>query len=198
VLTVVGGDCSVEIAPVSYLNRRYAGDLALVWLDAHADLNTPASSPSGTLHGMPLRVLLGDGDSDILGQAFSKLDPRQVVLAGVRAFDPPERAYVEAQGLMHLTADAFARDPDELIGAIRARGYRHIYVHLDFDVLDPTTFTSTEWPTPGGLTPDALGRVLVALQGAFDVVGLGATEYFPQRDEDLQTAYTLLLTAAPR
>jgi arginase len=171
------------------------GDLAVVWLDAHADLNTPTSSPSGTLHGMGLRVLLGEADPDILGQAFSTLDPQQVLLAGVRAVDPPERVYIQAQGLMHLGVEALTRDPQDLIEIVRARGYRHVYVHLDLDVLDPSTFASLGWPTPDGLRIDALRQVLVALRPAFDVTGVCMTEYLPQRDEDVGIACTLLLAA---
>src|SRR5690606_19982841 len=66
----IGGDCGIEVIPVAYLNSRY-DDFALIWLDGHADLNTPESSPSGTFHGMPLRVLMGDGDPE-----FTALVPK--------------------------------------------------------------------------------------------------------------------------
>ena len=56
-----GGTCACELAPIAYLNQKYGGDLAVFWFDAHGDLNTPESSPSGRLHGMPLRTLLGKG-----------------------------------------------------------------------------------------------------------------------------------------
>ena len=61
-LFTVGGTCGMEVVPISYLNRRHDSNLTVIWFDAHADMNTPASSPSATFHGMPLRVLLGEGD----------------------------------------------------------------------------------------------------------------------------------------
>ena len=83
-IMVIGGDCGIELAPVSFMNKRHEGDLALVWLDAHADLNTPASSPSKHFHGMPLRALCGEGERSILDHCFSILSPDQVILAGTR------------------------------------------------------------------------------------------------------------------
>ena len=61
-ILTVGGDCGVEVAPISFLNHRYDQSITVIWLDAHGDLNTPMLSPSGHFHGMPLRVLMGDGD----------------------------------------------------------------------------------------------------------------------------------------
>ncbi len=74
---VIGGDCGVELAPVSFMNHLHRGNLALVWLDAHADLNTPGSSPSKHFHGMPLRTLCGEGEQTILDHCFSFLSPNR-------------------------------------------------------------------------------------------------------------------------
>lgn len=68
---LIGGDCGIEVAPVSFLNRKYRGDLAVLWLDAHGDMNSPSTSATGNFHGMPLRLLLGDGDVALLGHCFS-------------------------------------------------------------------------------------------------------------------------------
>ena len=91
----IGGGCDVEISPVSYLNRKLEGDLTVLWIDAHGDLNTPESSPSKNFHGMPLRVLLGEGDPGTLAAAFSALCPEQMVMIGQRDLDEPEREYIE-------------------------------------------------------------------------------------------------------
>lgn len=60
-ISTIGGDCAIELMPVSYLNKINQEDICIIWIDAHADLNTPESSPSKTFHGMPLRTLLGEG-----------------------------------------------------------------------------------------------------------------------------------------
>ena len=74
-----GGDCGVEVVPVARASRLWPG-LAIVWFDAHADLNTPASSPSGHFHGMPVRTLLGDGPPELLQLLPSRLEPSQLAL----------------------------------------------------------------------------------------------------------------------
>ncbi len=94
-ILTIGGDCGVEIAPVSFLNQKYAKDLAVIWLDAHGDLNTPMTSPSGHFHGMPLRVLLGEGDPRMIRDAFSVIHPDQVFFIGVRDLDCPEKAFIQ-------------------------------------------------------------------------------------------------------
>ena len=84
-LVTIGGDCGVDAAPITYLNKVYK-DLAVVWIDAHADLNTPESSPSKSFHGMVLRAILGEGDTVILEKLPSRVFPDAVFL------DPSEFA----------------------------------------------------------------------------------------------------------
>jgi arginase len=69
-ITTIGGDCAIEIIPISYLNKLYQGDICIVYIDAHADINTPESSPSKDFHGMPLRVLLGDRNKKFINLLF--------------------------------------------------------------------------------------------------------------------------------
>jgi arginase len=176
---VVGGDCSVEIGPVSFLNGRYRPDFAVVWLDAHADLQAPETSPSHTLHGMPLRVLLGDGDAEIVAAAFSRLEPRQVFLAGVRDFDPPERAFVDAHRIATASVRALGSDPTLLAREVVRAGFSRVYVHLDLDVVDPRAFASLAVPTRDGLEVEALVAIVAALHAAVDVIGFSITECSP-------------------
>ena len=162
-LFTLGGDCGVEVAPVSYLNRRYDGDLALLWWDAHGDLNTPSSSPSGRYHGMPLRALLGDGHERFVTAARPWLRPAQLAMVGSRELDPPEQAYVDEHQVPVLGGD----DADALLGAIRAwldgSGRRHLYVHLDLDVIDPRELPYVVCATPGGLSLATVAAVLAEL-----------------------------------
>ncbi|MDN3352828.1 GNAT family N-acetyltransferase [Actinomadura sp. DC4] len=174
---VAGGDCGVELAPVAAALRRYGDRLAVVWFDAHGDLNTPASSPSGAFHGMVLRTLLGEGPAGLVPDR--PLRPGQVVLAGVRALDPAERAYAEAEGL------PIVADPDALVAAVGDADA--VYVHLDLDVLDPETFASVGTPEPGGLTPGQVIEMVAALADRFEIAGVGVTEYEPARPRDQET-----------
>ncbi|MFB9992064.1 arginase family protein [Deinococcus oregonensis] len=193
-LFTLGGDCAAELAPIATVNALYGPELTLVWLDAHGDLNIPASSPRGTFHGMPLRHLLGEGDAEVLSALPSTLRPSQVVLTGVRELDPPEQAYVDAQGWIPVTAAALNAQPTALGDLLTQRGARKLYVHLDLDVLDPTEFSAVGWPTPGGLTLRALLSLLRDLHARFEVVGGGLTEYLPGAAEQEERAGQVLHT----
>ncbi|MFE9335395.1 GNAT family N-acetyltransferase [Streptomyces sp. NPDC007063] len=175
-VVTTGGDCGVELAPVERAHRRYGDKLALVWFDAHGDLHTPDTSPSGAFHGMVLRTLLGDGPAE-LGTGVP-LAPGQVVLAGVRSLDPAERRYVDRHAVHHLPPAELA-DPSALVGAVARTGAEAVYVHLDLDVLDPGHFSSVGVPEPDGLSPHRLASAVRALARNFTLAGLGVTEHQP-------------------
>jgi arginase family enzyme/GNAT superfamily N-acetyltransferase len=174
-MVTVGGDCGVELAPIAAAVRRHGDRLAVVWFDAHGDLNTPESSPSGAFHGMVLRTLLGEGPAALVPDR--PLRPAQVVLAGVRALDPAERDYAERLPIV--------TDPESLVAAVGAA--EAVYVHIDLDVLDPAEFASVGTPEPGGLTPARVAAMVAALAEGFEIVGLGVTEYEPARPGDQET-----------
>jgi arginase family enzyme/ribosomal protein S18 acetylase RimI-like enzyme len=174
-ILTAGGDCGVELEPIAAALRRHGERLAVVWFDAHGDLNTPATSPSGAFHGMVLRTLLGEGPAGLVPDR--PLRREQVVLAGARALDPAERAY--AEGIPVVT------DPAALVAAVGDA--RAVYVHLDLDVLDPGSFASVGCPEPGGLTPGRVAEMVTALAGHAEIVGIGITEYEPARPEDQRT-----------
>lgn len=174
-LFTIGGDCGIEVIPVGYLNARYA-NFALVWLDGHADLNTPESSPSGTFHGMPLRVLMGEGDAAFTAAAGSALQPQQVVMAGVRDLDPAERDYMHQQQILNLPVDTPAIAA-RLVAELTRRGVRHIYIHFDLDVLDPHAFPYMHYPAADGFSVATAAEMVEALADSFEVVGMSLTEY---------------------
>ena len=129
---MIGGTCASEMAPISYLNNRYRGDLAVLWFDAHPDLNTPASSPSGHFHGMVLRALLGDGDPVLSEMVPRPLSPSQVTLAGVRDLDKPEVEYASAECIPIISAENL-KDSDALTRAVARSESSSLYVHIDLD-----------------------------------------------------------------
>lgn len=179
----IGGDCGIEVAQVSFLNKRYDGDMAIIWLDAHADANTPQSSPSHTFHGMVLRTLLGYGDPQVISLSFSSLLPRQIFLAGVRDLDLPEALFIEQQNLTSFTCDQLTNNVQDLIAAVQAQGFTRVYLHIDVDVLDPASFAYLKHPTPNGLTLEALMHTRQALTSSFHLAGSSILEFIsPQED----------------
>ena len=163
VLTI-GGDCGVELVPIGVARFRYGQGLAVAWFDAHADLNTAESSPSGAFHGMVLRSLLGQGDLDFAaGPAVER-----AVLIGTRVFDPAEREAVDSGLVACVPGDPAA--VREALG-----GAQSVYLHVDLDVLDPAEFGELAYPEPGGLTIDQLAAPIREL-AEFEVIGAGVTE----------------------
>jgi arginase len=179
----LGGDCACDLAQITYLNKRYAGTLSVVWLDAHPDLNTPDSSPSKHFHGMPLRSALGEGDSDVLEQSFSQLEPRQIVFAGVRELDAPEQTFLEQHEMIRLSAASLRNNPNALANEVLEANSKNLYIHFDLDVLEPLQFDGARYPTPNGLTLETVIDVIQSLAGAYNIVGVALTEFAPKNLE---------------
>jgi arginase len=148
-ILAVGGGCGIELPIVSCLRRRHPG-LCALWLDAHGDLNSPASSPSGHFHGMALRFLLEpDLDPDI-SPSEGFLEPSDVVLVGCRDLDLPEEEYIRAKGI------GTRGEADNWTIPDRAP----LYAHVDLDVLDLSEYPNVKCPVEGGLSIPAVSRFL--------------------------------------
>jgi arginase len=151
---VLGGCCCSHVGAVEGLAARH-GHVAVLWLDAHGDLNTPETSPSGNEWGMPLRMLLDRGT----------IAAADVVLWGARNLDPPEEEYIAATGI------------DDNASALLARA-EAVYVALDCDVLDPGEL-AVFMPEPGGPTLDEVERLLGEVRESGKLVGVGFTGLAP-------------------
>lgn len=170
-IMTVGGSCGTEAAPVSYLNDLYEGNLAVVWFDAHGDLNTPDSSPSGHFHGMVLRTLLGEGPDVFCNKICRPVVSEQVFLAGVRELDEKEKEYIENSNI------TISQVNGNIVSQISASGFNKIYIHIDVDVINPDDFSDALMPTAGGPTCDEMSVCLSAIAKQFDIVGVGIVEY---------------------
>jgi arginase len=157
---VLGGCCSAHVGALEGLSARH-DQLALLWLDAHGDLNTPETSPSGNVWGMPLRMIVDSG----------MVEPGNVALIGTRNLDPPEEAFIAESGI-HTGPDAVDRAIEECAC---------VYVALDVDSLDPGEITSF-MPEPDGLSLDEVERLFADLRARSTVVGAGLSGLAPDPD----------------
>lgn len=180
----LGGDCGIEVIPISFLNKQYDGDLAVLWLDAHADANTPQSSPSKAFHGMALRTLLGDGNPELMASSFSALRPQQVFLAGVRDLDPPEQQFLTQAQIVSFTNEQLATHTHEVVDTIKKQGFSHVYLHVDVDVLDPASFPLAKCPAPGGIDMETLQRIHQTITSSLSPVGWSIVEVMPPGKEN--------------
>ena len=173
-IVTVGGTCASEAAPVAYLACRNSG-FGVVWLDAHGDINTPATSPSGHFHGMVLRTLLGEGPTGLTDRIRCPLEPARVVVVGARDLDAPEREYADSSGLVLIEnwpPDIIAR----IVEPLRSAGVTRLYVHVDVDVFDPEDYGDALFSVPGGPSLCEAAQVVCDLVDAFDVIGVGVVE----------------------
>ena len=166
VVLTAGGDCGVELAPIAAARARHGAALTVLWVDAHPDVSTPETLPSGSFHAMVLRTLLGDGAAALV--PAEPLAPEQVVMAGVRSYVPGQREYLAAAGIRQHGVSELERALDGLAGPV--------YVHVDLDVLDPAAFGATGYPEPGG---PSVARVVDLIAGVGDIVGASITEHAP-------------------
>ncbi len=182
---LIGGDCSTEIAPVTYLNKKLDGDLYLLWLDAHGDLNTPESSPSKAFHGMPLRTILGEGNPAILDLCYSALSPNQLSFAGARDFDQAEIDYIEANNIINLSVAEIKNNKIDL-NYIKDKGYNNIYIHLDLDAMDPKFFPDLMLPVEKGFDFETVFKFIKDLKSKYNVVGFSIQEFSPKNKKNVK------------
>lgn len=185
-IMTVGGSCGTEAAPVAYLNKLYKGNLAVVWFDAHGDLNTPKSSPSGHFHGMVLRTLLGEGPDVFCKQMDRPIVSKQVFLAGVRDLDEAEQEYINSSDI--TISDVNKKLTDQILSS----GFQKAYIHIDVDVFNPNDFSDALMPTKGGPTRSELTDCLSMISNQLDIVGVGIVEFCGEKQETAKQLYKIL------
>lgn len=199
---VLGGDHSLSLGSVEAALHHCGATgrpLFVLWLDAHADFNTPQTSPSGNVHGMPLAALCGEPGFEALfpeGARRPLLDPERLTLFGLRSIDAGERALVAARGVE--VVDMRAIDEFGVIAPLRkilarvadARG--HLHVSLDIDFLEPSIAPGVGTTVPGGATFREAHLIMEMLHDSGLVGSLDVVELNPFLDERGRSARVLV------
>lgn len=182
-----GGDCLISQAPFAYLNERYDGKLGIVWIDAHPDVTTPKDFDHA--HAMVLGNLLGEGEPLMAGEVKLRVKPDHVALVGVDGVFSHERETINRFGLKVIPSKDIINGSDAVTEWIREKGFTHVAVHLDLDVLDPAVFRSLLFANPnveehiesehGKTRVQDIGRVLKNIAAQAEVVGMSFAEYMP-------------------
>jgi arginase len=188
----LGGDHSVSIGSVAAVAAG-GGRVGVLWVDAHGDFNTPATTPSGNIHGMALAALCGLGAPELVNVGFPgpKVRAEDVVVIGARSLDSGERRLLREAGVRVYTM----RDVDTLgMAEIAARSLAHlnhvdrIHVSLDLDSLDSTEAPGVGTPVPGGLTYREAHLLMEILSDVKQVQSLDLVEINPILDVQNRTA----------
>ena len=185
----LGGDHSISIGTVAGALHR-AENVGVLWVDAHADFNTPQTSPSGNVHGMVVSAAMGLCPPELTIGA-RRLHPDQIVMIGTRDLDPLERKALRLSGIKVLTM----RDLDERgMAAVAAEalealnGVDVLHVSLDMDSLDPTVAAGLGTPVPGGLTYREAHLLMEILADDGRARSLDIVEVNPLLDQQNRTA----------
>lgn len=187
---VLGGDHSIAIGTMNGANRD--ADAGVVWFDAHADFNTPETSPSGNVHGMPLAAALGYGEFGEGWNPSAGIDPSNVALVGLRDLDEPERVAIRESDVTAFTMS----DIDERgVGSVTeealevaADGTAGVHVSLDLDWLDPNEAPGVGTPVRGGVTYREAHAAMEIVADQGTLRSLELVEVNPVLDERNETA----------
>lgn len=191
----LGGDHSAAIGLWSGVARSVRpGGFGLIWIDAHMDAHTFATTPSRMIHGMPVASLLGHGDDSLtaLAGAGAAVQPDHLCLIGSRSWEDGEAALLERLGVRvikmpEVAARGFAAALTEAV-AIASDGTASFGVSIDIDAFDPAEITGTGIHVPDGLAADEVRHALRDLRGQTKLAGVEIAEYNPHHDRERQTA----------
>lgn len=177
----VGGDCATSLAGLgAAVEKHGAENLAVLWIDAHPDMQHPSTSPSGAASGMTLRHALGDGHEDLTAKHPALAE--RVLLVGAREIDPEEDAEIERLGIR--TFQPAMAEPGDFGPALEAvSDASHVYVHIDLDALDPAEFSSVHSSVPFGLSLGELTAMLRAVLAERPLAGAAICEFAPASPE---------------
>jgi len=189
---VLGGDHSIAVGTVSGIAavaRRQGKKPGLLWVDAHGDINTPDSSPSGNIHGMPVAALLGYGPAELtgIGGKARKLDPANVALVGIRSLDEGEKRRLKETGVqVHTMSDIDRHGIHRVMKKALARvtdGTDYVHVSFDLDAVDPTVAPGVGTPVKGGLDYREAHLIMELLHDSGVMTSLEMVEVNPILDQ---------------
>lgn len=189
---VLGGDHSIAVGSVSAISKHY-NNLGVIWYDTHGDLNIPEESPSGNIHGMPLRILTGEGPKELLELNSNVIKPENIVLIGMRDLDKGERQFIKDHNIKTFTMS----DIDKLgikevientIEYLKSRNVDGVHLSLDVDALDPLETPGTGTRVLGGLSYRESHFALELLHQSHLISSMDLVEVNPLIDSNNHTA----------
>lgn len=180
-IVTLGGECSVSVVPFTYLAEKYPDDVAVVWIDAHPDLNLPGDSYTG-YHAMALTACFGMGNKKIVDILPAKLNPSKSIIVGLRAWGDTN-ASKERQaelGVKSLLPIQVVQNSTAVLDWLKTTGASKVVIHVDLDALDPAEIIAAVGTDPDGLKIETVVRVINDITKGYDVVGLTIAEPMPR------------------
>lgn len=191
---ILGGDHSIAIGTLAGLTKAYS-NLGVIWYDAHVDMNTAETSPSGNIHGMPLAVSMGLGHESLvnLHSEGQKVKPENIVIIGARSVDPGERLLIKEKGIKVFTMHEIDRYGmsavmEDTITYLQSKKVDGVHLSLDLDGLDPLYTPGVGTPVPGGISYRESHLAMEMLEDSGMITSAEFVEVNPILDEKNKTA----------
>ena len=188
-IVTLGGECAVSVAPFSELARRHGQDLAIIWIDSHPDIGTPASHYPG-FHAMAVAALTGHGDPQVQELLPATVSPGRVALVGLHAWASDDIANVGDWGIRAFSPDDLRETTQPLGDWLAGTGCARVAIHFDVDTIDSNELALGLGAEPGGLTTAQVRRIVADLDAVTDVVGITVAEFIPRQVMHLQQLLT--------
>ena len=186
-IVTLGGECSASVVPFTYLNKRYDGDVAMIWIDAHPDITLPGDVYAG-YHAMAVTACMGIGDRKIIQHLPSSFSPSRILFAGIRDWERDEiRKRHDEYGIGYFSPDDIRNDPGCIGSWLDSCGASKAVVHFDMDVLDPDEIVAAVGTVPEGLLIDEAVDLINAVASRKDLVGLTVAEPIPRTAKRLRS-----------
>ncbi|WP_312141138.1 arginase family protein [Pantoea septica] len=180
-IVTLGGECSVSVVPFTWLADKYRDDVAIVWIDAHPDLNYPGEGSRG-YHAMALASVLGQGDEQLQSLLPASVDSSRALIVGLRTWEKeggtPERQ--RELGVKSYSPSDVSTDSAPVTDWLKNTGARRVLIHFDLDVIDPSDMIAAVGTDPDGMKISEVSRLINDIAREFDVVGLTVAEPMPR------------------
>ena len=179
-IVTLGGECSVSVAPFTYLADKYKDDVAMIWIDAHPDITLPGDVYTG-YHAMAVTACMGLGDKDIVSQLPARISPEKILFVGLRDWERDEiKARQQEYGIKHLSPEDVATDSSAVIDWLKKCKASRVVVHFDMDVLDPAEIIAAVGVVPDGMKVADVVRVINDIASEKELVGQTVAEPMPR------------------
>lgn len=178
-IVTLGGECSVSVVPFTYLAEKYPDDVAVVWIDAHPDINLPYDEYKG-YHAMALTACLRMGDEEIIGMMPGKFDVSKALIVGLRSWDEGMKERQAELGIKGLSPSEVADNSEAAMEWLKATGVSKVVIHFDLDVLDPDEIIAGVGVEPNGMKINEVVRLINDIASAYDLVGFTIAEPMPR------------------
>lgn len=178
-IITLGGECSVSVVPFTYMSSLYSDDIAVIWIDAHPDINVPGDNYTG-YHAMALAACMGLWNDEITENLPSKIDPSKALIVGLREWDTGMKERQEELGIKSVSPEELKKDNTIVLDWLKNSGASKVMIHFDLDSLDPEDLFAGVVGVPNGIKVNEVINIINNINDNYDIVAFTIAEPLPK------------------